>query len=518
MAGPAPEIPAGTPRPYLTDRQQWAAGAVLALSNFMVVLDLTIANVSVPHIAGNLGISLDQGTWIITSYAVAEAVCVPLTGWLALRFGAARVFTIAMLGFGLFSLICGISPTLGVLVAARIGQGLFGAPLMPMSQTLMMLVFPPERRAKFMAVWAMTTLLGPAFGPILGGWISDNWSWHWIFLINVPIAIGATFAAAVLLRPIKTETVRAPIDLVGLVLLVFWIACLQIVLDTGREHDWFADTRIVLLSLAAAIGFLVFIIWELTEEHPMVDLRVFRHIGFSSSLFTMTICYGAYFSGNVVIPQWLQSVLGYSAQDSGMVTAASAAAAIIAAPIAGKMSGNRNIDPRLLLTGGLLWIGFTNLLRAGWTIDQEMWTYAVPIFLQGLGLPFFFIPMTTLVLNAVDPEETASGAGLQAFMRTIAVAISTSLVLTYWGNNQRVVHNEIANTMNPDGAVGVLSGAGMGMDTIRAYLNGIVDIQATTVALNNSTVIAAISIFAVTMVLWIAPRPVPRQGFVGTGH
>jgi len=518
MAGPVPDIPARTSRPQLTVRQQWAAGIVLALSNFMVVLDLTIANVSVPHIAGNLGISLDQGTWIITSYAVAEAVCVPLTGWLSNRFGAARVFTIAMLGFGAFSLLCGISPTLGVLVAARIGQGLFGAPLMPMSQTLMMLIFPPQRRAKFMAVWAMTTLLGPAFGPIIGGWISDNWSWHWIFLINVPIAIGATMAAAILLAPVKTPTFRAPIDAVGLGLLVFWIGCLQVVLDTGRDHDWFSDPKIVLLSLAAAIGFVVFVIWELTEEHPVVDLRVFRHIGFSSGLFTMTIAYGAFFSGNVVIPQWLQSVIGFSAQDSGMVTACSAMAALVTAPLAGKLSGSRKVDPRVLISGGLLWIGFTTLLRSHWTTDEGMWSYAFPIFLQGFGMPFFFIPLTTLVLNAVDPHETASGAGLQAFMRTIAVAVSTSLVLTYWGNQQRVMHNEIANILNPDATVDTLDGLGMSAEAIRGYVNGIVDTQAITVAMNHATVMAAISVFLAAGVLWLAPKPVARQGVEGMGH
>jgi DHA2 family multidrug resistance protein len=514
MAGPAPQLPPGTPRFELSVRQQWAAGFILALSNFMVVLDLTIANVSVPHIAGNLGISLDQGTWIITSYAVAEAVCVPLTGWLSGRFGAARVFTVAMLGFGFFSLLCGISPTLGVLVAARIGQGLFGAPLMPMSQTIMLLIFPPERRAKFMAVWAMTTLLGPAFGPIIGGWISDNWSWHWIFLINVPIALGATAAAAVLLRPVKTATQRLPFDAVGLSLLVFWIGCLQIVLDTGRDHDWFADTGIILLSVASFVGFLCFVIWELTEEHPVVDLRVFRHVGFSSALFTMGVAYGAFFSGNVVAPQWLQSVLGYTAQNSGMVTASSAIAAIITAPLAGKLSANPKIDKRVLISGGLLWLAFTTLLRSQWTTDDTHWQYAFPIFLQGFGMPFFLIPLTTLVLNSVDPEETASGAGLQAFVRTIAVAVSTSTVLTYWGNQQREMHNEIANVLQPDSTVDTLTQAGLSTEAIRSYVNGIVDTQAITVAMNQTTVMAAIAVLIAVASLWLAPKPVARQGEV----
>jgi len=229
------------------------AGFIMALSNFMVILDLTIANVAVPHIAGNLGISLDQGTWIITSYAVAEAICVPLTGWLADRFGSVRVFTVAMMAFGLFSLVCGLSPTLGVLVAARIGQGICGAPLMPMTQALLLRVFPPARRAKAMSVWAMTVMFAPAVGPIVGGYIADNYSWHWIFLINVPIAIACTAIAALILRPVESPTTKNPIDGVGLALLVFWIGCLQLVLDLGRDRDWFADWRITALAIGAGV-------------------------------------------------------------------------------------------------------------------------------------------------------------------------------------------------------------------------------------------------------------------------
>ncbi|MFP5433071.1 MAG: DHA2 family efflux MFS transporter permease subunit, partial [Alphaproteobacteria bacterium] len=279
----------------LTPRQRTLAGLVLALSNFMVVLDLTIANVSVPHIAGNLGITPDQGTWIITSYAVAEAICVPLTGWLAQRFGVVKMFIWAMIGFGIFSVLCGLSMSLTMLVACRIGQGLCGGPIMPMSQTLLLRIFPPDQRARAMGLWAMTTLLGPAMGPIIGGYISDNWSWHWIFFINVPIAILCVVAAMALLRPVETDTARVPIDRMGLFLLVFWIGCLQIMLDIGRDHDWFGDPLIVILAILAVIGFAAFIIWELTEEHPIVDLRIFRHIGFTSGVFSLALGFGAYF-------------------------------------------------------------------------------------------------------------------------------------------------------------------------------------------------------------------------------
>ena len=490
---------------YLSNRKQLAAGLIMALSNFMVVLDITIANVSVPHIAGNLGISLDQGTWIITSYAVAEAICVPLTGWLAGRFGVVRMFVYAMLGFGLFSLFCGIAPTLGLLVACRIGQGLMGAPIMPMSQTLMMTVFPPERRNLAMAGWAMTTLLGPAFGPILGGYISDNFSWHWIFLINVPIAIGCTIAGGLLLAPVETPTVKLPIDRIGLALLVFWIGCLQIMLDIGRDHDWFADWKIVSLAVSAAVGFCAFVIWELTEKHPIVDLRIFRHRGFTSTVATMALAFGAYFASIVVIPQWLQSSMGYTATYAGLTTAFTAMAAMTMAPIAAQMIGK--VDSRLMISLAVGWLGVMSLVRAQWNSDADFWTLAMPQLIQGFGMAFFMIPLTTLSLSSVLPEETASAAGLQNFIRTISIAISTSIVLTIWNDAQRTSHSEIVGSLNPDGTIAALGNAGFGTEQARALIGNIVDKEATTVAVDHTFYVSAVILFFAAAFVWMAPKP-----------
>ena len=491
------------------------AGLVLALSNFMVVLDLTIANVSVPHIAGNLGITLEQGTWIITSYAVAEAICVPLTGWLAQRFGAVRVFTFAMMGFGAFSVLCGLSVTLGMLVACRIGQGLCGAPLMPMSQTLMLRVFPPEKRGMAMGLWAMTTLLGPALGPIIGGYISDNWSWHWIFFINIPIAIGCTAAAAVLLTPIETETRKLPIDLVGLGLLVFWIGCLQIMLDIGRDHDWFGDPLIVALAIMAFIGFVVFVIWELTEEHPIVDLRIFRHPGFTWGVITLALCFGAYFASIVVIPQWLQSSMGYTATDAGLVTAFTAFAALTTSQFAARMLGK--VDPRLMISIAVGWLGIMALVRTGWTTGSDFWTLSMPQILQGFAMSFFIIPLTTLSLSAVEPHETASAAGLQNFLRTIAVALATSLALTVWGNAERVSHTELAGVLQPEDAMAKLQAAGMGTEQARQAVGNIVDQEAIMLAVNHTFLITACVLFLAAALVWLSPKPKGPLGMT-TGH
>lgn len=494
--------------PMIAPNRRYLAGLVLALSNFMVVLDLTIANVSIPHIAGNLGISMDQGAWIITSYAVAEAICVPLTGWLSQRIGVVRLFVIAMMGFGLFSMLCGMSVTLGMLVACRIGQGLCGAPLMPMSQTLMLRVFPPEMRGAATGVWAMTTLLGPAFGPIIGGWISDNMSWHWIFLLNVPIAAACTVAAWWLLKPVETETRIVPIDKIGVLLLVFWIGCLQLLLDLGRDRDWFASPMIVALGIMAFVGFVVFVIWELTEEHPAVDLRIFRYRGFSSSVITLALTFGAYFASIVIIPQWLQTSLGYTATDAGLVTAMTAMTAIVTSPLAARMM--TQFDPRILISSSVAWLALMTLWRGTWTSGVDFWTMAIPQIAQGFAMPFFIIPLTALSLSGLRPDETASGAGLQNFLRTMAIAVSTAVALTIWGDAQRTAQTDLAGNLHPEETLSTLQSAGMGLEQARQVIGNMVGQEATTLAVDHTFFVAAIVLFVGAAVVWLAPRAQPQ--------
>lgn len=492
------------------------AGIVLALSNFMVVLDITIANVSIPHISGNLGISLDQGAWVITSYAVAEAICVPLTGWLAQRFGAVRCFIMAMIGFGIFSVLCGSSVTLGMLVACRIGQGLCGAPLMPMSQTLMLRVFPPEKRTMAMGIWAMTTLLGPALGPIIGGAISDNMSWHWIFFINLPIAVFCVVMAYLVLRPVETDTRKLPIDMIGLGLLIFWIGCLQVMLDIGRDHDWFADPTIVMLAIGAAIGFCVFVIWELTEEHPIVDIRIFRNRGFSAGVFTLAFGFGAYFASIVLIPQWLQSSMGYTATQAGLLTAFTAISAIFVSQVAAKMLAWA--DPRVMISCAIVWMGLMTVARTSWNTDIDFWTLAVPQILQGLAMPFFMIPLTSVSLAAVKPEEVPSAAGLQNFLRTMAIAVSTSLALTAMGDSQRASRSDLVDKLQPDATATALSNAGMSLEQGRQTISNVVEQQATMLAVDHTFWVTALVLFFAAALVWISPRPKKMVGPGAGGH
>ncbi|WP_336961590.1 DHA2 family efflux MFS transporter permease subunit [Sphingobium aquiterrae] len=485
----------------LTGARLLLAGLVLAASNFMVVLDTTIANVSVPHIAGGLGISASQGTWIITSYAVAEAICVPLTGWLAARFGTVRTFIMGMIGFGIFSTLCGMSTTLGMLVACRIGQGLCGGPLMPLTQTLLLRIFPPQKRAQAMAMWAMTTVTAPIFGPILGGTISDNWSWHWIFFINIPVAIACAFGAMRLLRRAETLLVHQPIDRIGLALMVLWIGALQIMLDLGREHDWFGDPLIVALAVIAAIGFAVFIVWEITERQPIVDLRVFRHRGFTVSTISLSFAFGTFFASVVILPQWMQQSLGYTATWAGYATAFNGVGAVIMSPIVAKLANKW--DPRGLVCFGILWLGMTSLLRTMWTSDADFWTLAMPQMLQGIAMPFFFIPLTTIGLGAVEPHETASAAGIMAFMRTMSAAIGTSVATTIWDDYARSARSNLSGLVNS----GALPASNLSTEQVRRLIEQLVDKESLAIATNHIFAIAAVIFFFSAMIIWLSPRP-----------
>ena len=480
---------------------------VLAGTNFMVVLDTTIANVSVAHIAGGLGISSSEGTWVITSYAVAEAICVPLTGWLAKRFGTVTVFAFGMAGFGMFSMLCGMAWSLGSLVAFRIGQGLCGGPLMPISQTLLLSIFPNEKHAQATGIWAMTTIVAPILGPILGGTISDNWGWHWIFFINIPIAaicVAGTFA---LLRKSETRTEKAPIDTIGLILLVTWIGALQIMLDLGREHDWFGSSFIVTLAVIAAVGFSFFVAWELFERDPAVNLKVFRHRGFTVSVTALVFAYGTFFCSLVVIPQWLQGALGYTATWAGYATAFNGVAAVMMAPIVAKLS--TKVDERLLVSFGILWLGGTSLIRVfWWTSGADFWTLALPQLIQGAGMPFFFVPLTTLALGAVNEDEVASAAGVMNFLRTMSGAVATAIGTTMWYDGAQNLRAQLSGVLNGAAAtMQSLDAHGYTQEQSRQVVSNLVDGQATALATGSVFVTAAIVFAAAASIVWLAPRP-----------
>lgn len=492
------------------------AAFVLAMANFVVVLDMTIANVSVPHISGGLAVSTESGTWVITSYAVAEAICVPLTGWLAGRFGTVKLFLLSIAGFGVFSALCGFATTLPMLVAFRIGQGFCGGPLMPLSQTLLLKIFPKESHAKAMAMWAMTVVVAPIAGPILGGYISDNWHWRWIFFINVPIVFAVFFALSALLRGVVTPLRKAPIDVIGLILLIIWVGAFQMMLDLGHDRDWFNNAFICALAAIAVIFFGIFVIWELTASHPIVDLAVFRHRGFSASTFALMLAFGTYFSAVVITPQWLQAGMGYTATWAGIAMAPAGVLAVIASPIVPKLM--KKLDPRLLVFSGVSWLAFCAYLRTYWSTDSTLWEIAFPQLIQGVGVAFMIVPLTTIGLAAVDPEETASAAGISNFGRTLAGAIGTSVVTTLWADQGRMDGADlVAGMNNVEGTIERLQQQGMSVEMARGAIDRLVELQAQAQATVHVATYSAVALLIAAFAIWFAPRP-PKGTKPSAGH
>lgn len=478
----------------------------LAMANFLAILDTTIANVSVANIAGALGTSTSQGTYVITSYAVAEAISVPLTGWLSSRFGSIRVFVVCFLMFGVFSLLCGMATSMSMLVMFRVFLGFSGGPLMPLSQTLMIRIFPKNKAHAAIGIWSMTTLVAPIMGPILGGILCDQYSWPYVFTVKTPFAIIAGIACWQLLKRFETKTIKAKIDKVGLALLVVWVACLQIMLDEGKDHDWFASNRILILGIVALIGFIAFIIWEMTERNPVVDLKVFRHRGYSACMITLSLAFGAFFAIQVVTPLWLQVYMGYTATIAGYSTATMGILAVFLAPAVANLASK--IDPRPLVFLGVLWLGSWTFIRGFSNLDMTFAQISWPMFFQGIGMPLFFVPLTALALGSVSDAEMDSAAGLMNFIRSLAGAFATSIVNTSWENESRYVHAELSGLTDKAGvATQMMQQSGMSMGEIRSSIDWLVQKQSVMVATNQLFFMIAAIFIGAAFLIWLAPKP-----------
>ncbi|HKD48724.1 MAG TPA: DHA2 family efflux MFS transporter permease subunit [Rhizomicrobium sp.] len=505
MAGP--NAPASYDGPPPLHGPALVAGVmVLAMANFMAVLDMTIVNISIPHIAGSLAISPTEGTWAITSYAVAEAIMVPLTGWLASRFGPVRVFITAAGGFGVFSLLCGLSQSLPMLIFTRVMQGVMGGPLMPMSQTLLMRIAPPERRNMALGIWTMTTILGPIAGPLVAGTLADSWGWPWSFFINVPVAVLCVMLASSILTKFETKTVKKPIDFVGLALMVTFIGALQIMMDNGENDDWFSSNFIISLALVAGVFFLAFLAWELTDEHPIVNLKVFRHRGFAVSALAMLFTFGSFMGSIVLIPLWLQLTMNYTAFDAGQIMAMNGMISIFVAPTAAMLLNK--IDARYMMSFGLLVVAADMFWRTTFNTDITFWQLAPAQMALGVGMPLFFVPLMSLAMSSVQPTETADAAGLISFLRTMSGAFSTAIITFSW--RERTVHDrvELVNGLGPtDHSMSMLRHAGQSAGQALLSLSNLVDTQATMLATNNIFFSVSLVLLGVAAGVWLMPKP-----------
>jgi MFS transporter, DHA2 family, multidrug resistance protein len=415
----------------------------LALGTFMQVLDSTIANVSLPTICGNLGVSTDNGTWVITAFAVANGVMVPLTGWLMGRFGIVRVFVSAIVAFTFASLLCGLAWNLPSLISFRILQGAVSGPLIPGSQALLIAIFPSNRRSTALSIWSMTTMSAPVFGPVLGGYISDNFYWGWIFLINVPIGLVAATVTRYNLHSRQTPTHKLPIDKVGLALLTFWVFSLQTMLDLGKNADWFNSSAIVILAIFSVVGFVTWIIWELTEGRPAVDLTLFRNRNFSIGVIALCSGYALMFSNNVLLPLWLQTQMNYTATWAGLVSAPAGLVAVAVSPFVGRIKW----DPRFTATLAFAAYGVGFIMRAHYTPDASFLTLTLPLFIQGIAMATFFVPLLNVMLDGIPPEKVPSATGISNFARITSGSFAASIITTFWDRRETLHQSQLVESM-----------------------------------------------------------------------
>jgi len=492
----------------------------LALGTFMQVLDTTIANVSLPTIAGNLGVSTNQGTWVITSFAVANGISVPLTGFLMRRYGVVRTFVVSVLLFTLASFLCGVAWSFESLIAFRVLQGACSGPMIPGSQALLMSIFPASKRGLALAIWSMTTLIAPVLGPLLGGWISDNYSWPWIFLINLPIGLFAAFICWTALAKQETPTQRLPVDMTGLALLVVWVGALQIMLDTGKDADWFQSTSIVLLALTAAVGFIAFLIWELTDGHPIVDLSFFRKRNFVFGTAATCIGYAVFFGNVVILPLWLQTQLGYTATWAGLVQAPSGIVALLVSPFVGRYI-NR-YDARWFASFSFVTMAIAVYMRAQLNSQASFGDFVLPMLVQGVSMGFFFVSVITISFDGIAPQQVPAATSISNFLRIISGAFSTSISTTVWENRADLHQSRLAEATSlydPTAQQALASAQGAGLtdsQTYAALTRGLIEQAYMLSSLDYFFVTSGMALLIVTLV-WFARRPRVTSGISAAG-
>lgn len=495
-----------SPEPGVFEGPRLAAAIfVLSLATFMAVLDTTIINVTIPHIAGAFAASPDEGTWAITSYAVAEAFTVPLSGWLAARFGAVRIFLFSIIGFAVTSILCGVSSSLQMLVLLRVAQGLCGGPLIPMSQILILRVTPRRHTEMAMGLWMMTTILAPIAGPILGGLLADTAGWRWAFYLNVPVTILCAVWAWRLF-PAKREAITAKrIDYGGLGLLALWVGALQIMLDNGERLDWFASPRIVALSVTAFVSFVLFVIWELTDADPVVDLRLFRHRGFAVAALAMTLTFGAFFASIVLLPLWLQINLGYTATLSGYVLSLQGLLGVLVAPLVAAIMPR--VDSRILMSLGLAILALAIFYRTGFALNVGFAQMVMPQLAMGLGIPLFFVPLMTISVTAVHRSETASASGIINFLRTLAGAVATAMVVSAWSNDAGQTRYALAGRLqHSDNLLAGLRDSGQSADQALQSLDAMLQSQSMMIATNHMSALLAGVLACTAAGVWLMPK------------
>ena len=432
----------------------WAIALTVTLATFMEVLDTSIANVALPHIAGSLGASQEEATWVLTSYLVSSAVILPISGWISNRIGRKRFYMTCVAIFTVCSLLCGIAPSLPILIIARILQGAGGGGLAPSEQAILADTFSVEKRGQAFALYGMAVVVAPAIGPTLGGWITDNYNWHWIFFINLPIGLISLWLSNRMVEdpPVMKQrmAIKAPIDFTGLALVAGGVGCLEFFLDKGQEKDWFGSPEIRAIALLAAVLLVGFVLWEWRHPDPIVDLKLLKNRNFGTAVFLQFVLGMVLFGSTVLIPQYLQVLLGYTAERAGMVLSPGGLILIVMMAVAGRLLGK--FDPRMMVALGYVAVaaGLYNLTRL--SLDSSFGTVTLWRMLQVIGLPFVFIPISTLNYVGVPRSKSNQISSLSNFSRNLGGSMGTALLTTFLARTAQTHQQQLAANVVPGSA------------------------------------------------------------------
>jgi DHA2 family multidrug resistance protein len=492
----------------------------IGLSSFMEILDMTIVNVSIPSIAGSLAVSPSEGTWAISSYLLAAAVVQPLAGWIGRRFGEVRTFVVSNLLFIVFSALCGMATSMPMLIAARLIQGVVSGPMMSVAQALLLRNYPVHLRGLALGLWAMVVIVAPIVGPVLGGWITDNFSWPWLFYINIP---GGLFAAGVswmLLRKRESTRVKVPVDVVGLVLLVIGVGALQFMLDNGNEQDWFHSGEIIAAAAIGVIAITFLIPWELTDKHPIIDLHLFARRNFRVGTMTIAVAYFAFMGVNVIFPLWLQTALGYTSTWAGWAMAPIGLMALIIAPVIGRNLYRINLRAAPTLAFVIQFVAL--MWFASETAEVSFGQMALPRFIMGFGLPLFFLPLNQIIMSGLPASELASAAGLSNFVRTFSGSIATAVTVFFWSDRSEYHYATMTEHLTADSPAWIayqsqLNDLGIHGDAAYAATAQVVNSQALTMGANDMFLIFAMLFVVMVPLVWLARPPFKAIG-TGSAH
>jgi DHA2 family multidrug resistance protein len=425
----------------------WIVATAVMFATFMEVLDTTVVNVSLPHIAGSLSVSVDEAAWALTSYLVANAIILPMTGWLANYFGRKRTLTAAVFGFTAASFLCGLAPTLPMLILFRVIQGATGGALQPLSQAVMLEAFPPRDRGKAMAFWGLGIVVAPMLGPVIGGWLTENYSWRWVFYINLPVGLASVIMTRLFIfDPPYIRRSGRGIDYWGIGLLAVGVGALQVLLDKGQEEDWFSSHWMTALGIIAVLGLGLFILHELWTRDPVVHLRVFKNRTYSAGVFLMTVLGFVLYGSMLLVPIFLQTLLGYPALDAGIAMAPRGLGSFLMMPLVGTVL--TKFDPRKVLAVGLVGASWTLYALGRLNLQAGYWDIFWPQFIQGAALALLFVPLTTATMDPIPKEQMGNATSMFNLMRNLGGSMGIASATTYLFRRQQFHTNLLGANVN----------------------------------------------------------------------